>query len=76
MINKKHQALAISSIALLVAGCSPSSDTPSVSKINDYQGTASITQGKATTVESNLFECENGRSRVAGGGEITDSEGK
>ncbi|GAL17827.1 hypothetical protein-signal peptide and transmembrane prediction [Vibrio maritimus] len=44
--------------------------------INDYKGTASITQGLAKTVEANLFECENGRSRVAGGGEIADSDGK
>ncbi|MGR5094102.1 hypothetical protein ACPV5O_15255 [Vibrio maritimus] len=44
--------------------------------ISDYKGTASITQGLAKTVEANLFECENGRSRVAGVGEIADSDGK
>ncbi|OED85857.1 hypothetical protein [Vibrio crassostreae] len=76
MLITKYQALALSSVALLATGCSPSSDTPSVSNISDYQGSASITQGVATTVESNLFECANGRSRVAGVGEITDSEGK
>jgi hypothetical protein len=39
-------------------------------------GSGSITQGLAKTIEANIFECANGRSRVAGIGEITDSEGK
>ncbi len=44
--------------------------------LDDYKGSASITQGLATTVKTNLFECENGRSRVAGIGEIADADGK
>ncbi|GEA59361.1 hypothetical protein VCO01S_05540 [Vibrio comitans NBRC 102076] len=39
-------------------------------------GTGSITQGAAKTLEKNIFQCENGRSRVAGIGEITDAQGK
>ncbi|WP_051563768.1 hypothetical protein [Enterovibrio calviensis] len=41
----------------------------------EYSGSGSITQGVAKTIESNIFECANGRSRVAGIGEITDAEG-
>ena len=59
-----------------LAGCSPSSDITSSGKIDDYTGSASITQGLAKTVEINLFECENGRSRVAGIGEVTDANGR
>ncbi|MFC0174577.1 hypothetical protein [Vibrio comitans] len=42
----------------------------------EYVGTGSITQGAAKTLEKNIFQCENGRSRVAGIGEITDAQGK
>ncbi len=42
---------------------------------DDYLGSGSITQGAATTVVSNLFTCQNGRSRVTGIGEITDAQG-
>ncbi|PMN94295.1 hypothetical protein BCT23_10660 [Enterovibrio norvegicus] len=41
-----------------------------------YQGTGSITQGTATPIEASMFECKNGRSRVAGVGEIKDSDGQ
>ncbi|MDB1124995.1 hypothetical protein [Vibrio algarum] len=75
MLNRNKHYIALSSIILLATGCSPSSDAASSSSISDYQGSATITQGLAKTVVSNLFECENGRSRVAGIGEITDSEG-
>lgn len=66
----------LSSAFLLLAGCSPSSDSVASTGISDYKGSASITQGRAKTVEENLFECKNGRSRVAGVGEITSSDGK
>lgn len=72
----KNKILALSSVILVTTGCSPSSEIPLSSTASDYNGTASITQGRAKTVVSNLFECENGRSRVAGIGEITDSDGK
>ncbi|MFC1233757.1 hypothetical protein [Vibrio sp. F74] len=75
MLTIKKQFIALSSVIALATGCSPSSDIVSSSSISDYQGSASITQGLAKTVESNLFECEDGRSRVAGTGEITDSKG-
>ena len=75
MPTKKKQFIALSSVIFMATGCSPLPDIPSSSKINDYRGSASITQGLAKTVKLNLFECENGRSRVAGIGEITDSEG-
>ena len=76
MPMSKTPFIALSSVMLLATGCTPSSDVPTASNISDYRGSASITQGIATTTEANLFKCKNGRSRVAGIGEITDSEGK
>lgn len=76
MNNPKNQILALSSVILLATGCSPETDMKAGTNTSDYSGSASITQGVAKTVEANLFECENGRSRVAGIGEITDAEGK
>lgn len=75
-MTTNNQACALSTIALLLAGCTPPSEPSASARINDYQGSASITQGLAKTVEANLFECENGRSRVAGVGEIVDADGK
>ncbi|RKF18685.1 hypothetical protein DBZ36_09805 [Alginatibacterium sediminis] len=72
----KNQVISISSVILLTMGFSPSPGMASDSIISDYRGSASITQGVAQTLESNLFECENGRSRIAGIGEIKDSEGQ
>jgi len=40
-----------------------------------YSGSGSVTQGRAKTIEANLFNCESGRSRFAGIGEITDANG-
>lgn len=76
MIIKNRAVLALSAASLVAAGCSPSSDLTASGSITDYSGSASITQGRAKTTEANLFECENGRSRVAGIGEIADSDGK
>lgn len=76
MNDQKNQILALSSVILLSTGCSPEPDMEVGTNISDYSGSASITQGVAKTVEANLFECENGRSRVAGIGEVTDAEGK
>ncbi|WP_228768466.1 hypothetical protein [Shewanella sp. TC10] len=42
---------------------------------SNYAGSGSITQGPATTIVTNLFNCQDGRSRVAGIGEVTDAEG-
>lgn len=74
MITINNQYLHI--IAIILTGCSLNSEVFASEKLNDYEGSASITQGLAATVEANLFECQNGRSRVAGVGEITDSKGK
>ena len=76
MITTNKKVIAFSSIALLLTGCFPSSDITASGNIDDYNGSASITQGLAKTVEINLFECESGRSRVAGIGEVTDANGK
>lgn len=42
---------------------------------NVYKGSGNVTQGAAKTIVTNLFECEDGRSRIAGVGEITDLQG-
>ncbi|MCL9773715.1 hypothetical protein [Vibrio methylphosphonaticus] len=76
MITKNYSIMTLSSAMLLATGCSPSPDVAASSNITDYQGSGSITQGVANTVETNLFECKNGRSRIAGMGEVTDSQGK
>lgn len=75
MNTKKNHVISFLSVLFLVVGCSPSSDVPSTT-ISDYSGSASITQGAAKAVESDIFECKNGRSRVASIGDITDLEGK
>lgn len=76
MLSNKNQIITLASLILLTAGCTPTTESGSSSRISDYRGSASITQGLAKTLESNLFTCENGRSRVAGVGEIADSQGK
>tara|TARA_R110001583_G_scaffold16561_18_gene67941 strand:- start:4285 stop:5202 length:918 start_codon:yes stop_codon:yes gene_type:complete len=40
-----------------------------------YMGTASVSQGPAKAVSDNLFDCNNGYSRVAKIGEVTSSDG-
>ncbi|GAL35412.1 hypothetical protein-signal peptide and transmembrane prediction [Vibrio maritimus] len=74
MITNNSQAPLLT--AIILASCSLSLGVTASEKQSDYKGSASITQGLAATVEANLFECKNGRSRVAGVGEIIDSEGK
>lgn len=76
MIISKKQMLTLTSATLLTTTCLASSGIPSSSSVSDYRGSASITQGLAKTIVPSLFECENGRSRVAGIGEITDTDGK
>ncbi|BFM51102.1 hypothetical protein [Marinomonas sp. THO17] len=71
-----NQVITLSSLLLLLAGCSPSAELTAGVSLSDYKGSASISQGPAKTIEANLFECANGRSRVAGIGEITDSDGR
>ncbi len=43
--------------------------------VKGYTGSGSVTQGMAKIIEPNIFTCQNGRSRVAGIGEITDANG-
>lgn len=41
-----------------------------------YTGTGAVTQGAAEIITSSLFECVQGRARVAAVGEISDIDGK
>ncbi|MDO6765186.1 hypothetical protein [Agarivorans sp. 1_MG-2023] len=64
------------SSAIMFSAFLAMSPVTSANGINNYSGSGSITQGLAKTLESNIFECKNGRSRVVGIGEITDSNGQ
>jgi len=70
----KKSLIAVSTVLVLTTGCLPSMDMISHQNLKDYKGSASITQGQATPIVSNLFDCANGRSRSAGIAEITDTE--
>lgn len=59
----------------ITVGCSPAPQSTLDSKKSVYNGSAHITQGMAKTMHANLFECDNGRSRVSGIGEIVDARG-
>lgn len=51
--------------------------TPTTSKVvSDYQGSGTITQGRAKTINKELYNCESGRSRVSAVGEIVDTNGE
>ncbi|MCM2680321.1 hypothetical protein [Echinimonas agarilytica] len=67
--------IALFSLAIVATGCTPSQDMPWATSDSHYTGTARITQGPAQTMANTLFECKNGRSRMAGMGIIKDSEG-
>jgi hypothetical protein len=69
----KKSFLALLPFTLL--GCSEVNSQEAPMDINGYQGTGSVTQGRATTVNGNLFTCDGGRSRVAAVGVQTDSAG-
>lgn len=76
MIPTNNQTFGLSTTALLLAGCFLSFNLTANEGVSSYKGSASITQGFAKIVEENLFECANGRSRVAGIGEIIGDDGK
>jgi len=48
--------------------------TTNTSDLSTYRGTASITQGLATTTAENIYKCDRGRKTDEG--EITSSDGK
>ena len=73
MRMSKNQMGSILSVVMLGLGLPALAVASSTSS---YQGTGSLTQGGATTLVSNLFECANGNSRPSPVGEITDQEGK
>jgi hypothetical protein len=70
MIKSKHVIL-LSSLLLGCVSFAHSSDSLSV-----YSGSGVVTQGRATTVIDELFQCEHSRSRVAAVGTISDNTGK
>ncbi|MEE1672699.1 hypothetical protein SNR37_002109 [Agarivorans aestuarii] len=75
MNTKSPLAMTLSSAFFIATLAIPLSVASAIDTSN-YSGSGTITQGLAKTIEANLFECKNGRSRVAGIGEVTDSAGK
>lgn len=67
-------------LILLLSSCGgntskiTNSATKSISDLSIYKGTASITQGLATTTMENIYECERGRKTDVG--EITSHDEK
>jgi len=70
------KTLSITLTILSLVGCSQASLPVSSTNLSDYQGSGAISQGPARTLIDNLYECERGRARVAGVGEVTDVDGK
>jgi len=73
--NKPMKLLAISLTMLTIAGCSKSNLPVTSSSLSDYQGSGFISQGPAKTIVKSLYECERGRARIAGVGEVDDVKG-
>lgn len=69
------KTLSMTLTMLSLVGCSQASLPVSSSNLSDYQGSGAISQGPARTVIDNLYECERGRARIAGVGEIEDVKG-
>lgn len=74
-MKKNNLIVALFSIGLLVSSCDDDKDdtttTTTTTETGDYSGTASVTQGLATTTNTNLF-AQGGR--VAGLGTISSSD--
>ncbi|WP_438465394.1 hypothetical protein [Marinomonas sp. PE14-40] len=68
--------IAFSLTMLSLVGCSQASLPVSSTNLSDYKGSGAISQGPATTITNSLYQCERGRARVAGVGEVTDIDGK
>lgn len=67
----------ISAIILYtLVGCSQGDPLIVSSNVESYAGSGSVTQGQATTINSGLFTCKNGRSRTSAVGVQVDSNAK
>lgn len=68
--------LVVLSVAMIaITGCSKGDLAVASSSLSDYQGSGFISQGPAKTIVKSLYECEGGRARVAGVGEVEDVQG-
>ncbi len=74
MRNIFHLLLASMLIVSCAENKSKSKETASASKATIYNGTASVTQGIATTITEDIYSCERGRKTDVG--EITSTDGK
>lgn len=70
------KTLPLTLVMLTLVGCSQASLPVSSTNLSDYQGSGAISQGPAQTMTNNLYECERGRARIAGVGEVEDVNGK
>lgn len=67
---KTKGAILLSSLVLACSNMAYGSESLAV-----YSGSGVVTQGRATTVIDELFQCEHSRSRVAAVGTISDNSG-
>ncbi|KZM44867.1 signal peptide protein [Marinomonas sp. SBI22] len=69
------KTIAFSLTMLSLVGCSQASLPVSSMDLSDYKGSGAISQGPAKTIIKNLYECDRGRARIAGVGEVQDVNG-
>jgi hypothetical protein len=75
----KNKILILSLIVFIVYSCNSSpakkaDEENSVIQAKDYEGTASITRGRAEMLEQEIYKCEGGRKTDIG--QITSTDGK
>ena len=77
MIPIKNTSLLLALICITMVNCKNSDktvqkDTTAQTATNVYNGTASVSQGPATVVTENIFECDRGREAPIGTSVATD----
>ncbi|MGS0528098.1 hypothetical protein ACU8V7_25765 [Zobellia nedashkovskayae] len=77
MIPIKNTSLLLALICIAMVNCKNSdktvqTDTTAQTATNVYNGTASVSQGPATVVTENIFECDRGREAPIGTSVATD----
>ena len=77
MIHLKNSVLQLAFISIAMMGCKNSTkiaqpNTTAQTDTTVYKGTASVSQGPATVVTKNIFECDRGREAPLGTSIATD----
>lgn len=74
MIHLKHTTLLVVLACFTITACKNGENAKKATPKNseDYKGTASVSQGPATVVTENIFECDRGRKAPIGTSIATD----